>query len=337
MSSGQALLQKLQARRLKVQASNGNNGIIDSGNKRSLPIRSTSADTDPPTLLPAATRSLPIHGVSVDADPPTLLPAAATATTFIEICQGPDCGGLGGGAALLEIEELVCEHVHKNNNDCAKPPILLVGGCRDFCTMGPNVYFRSKQINEHSFNHVDSTSRCADVVDSLVGVAGGGVVNGNMDGTAILPTPTNTTNSLVSRMAQRRSERLRWDALRQISRTSSSAQQPQQRRSDGATTATTTATSQDGTPQASTPLASSSSSSSTATAVPLQVPVLDTNATTTTEATTTSLYEYKYKSNDAIQEQLQAAEKAEMVAAGSNLEMRARAQRRSERLFRKMQ
>lgn len=344
MASGQALLQQLQARRQQAQASNGDNGIsdVDSGNKRSsLPIR--SADLDPTT-----------H------------PVQAT-TTFIEVCQGPDCTGRGGGATLLEIEELVCEHSSNNNNDCANKPVLVVGGCRDFCTVGPNVYIRSKRntntntihgqrvlLHHEHLDHVDSPSRCADVVDALYKVADGcgeRAVNSVVrTATATLPptqTSTSTTcktsNSLVSRMAQRRSERLRWEALRQVSRTSSSAQQqqPQQqeRRSDSATTAaTTTSTCQDGTPQDSTSLASSSSasSSSTAVAVPLQEPVL-LDTTTTTGATQTAMNVPAFKSNDAIQELLQAATKAEMDAAGSNLDKRARAHRRSERLFHKMQ
>jgi hypothetical protein len=307
MASGQALLQRLQARRLP--ASNSNNEIIDSGNKRSLPIR--NADLEPPLPAPDA-------------------------TTIIEICQGPDCAGLGGGAALLEIEELVCEHDNNNNNGANKP-VLVVGACRDFCTVGPNVHIRRKRStmhgqqfvhHEHSLNHVDNPSRCADVVDSLT------KVGDRCGGAAHTSTARKESHSLVARMAQRRSERLRWEALRQVSRTSSSAQQ-QQRRSDGATTTTTTTTtSQDGTPQESTSL---TSSSSTAVAVPLQVPVLDTTATTATGATRTAMTVPVYKSNDAIQELLQAATRAEMDAAGSNSEMRARAQRRSERLFRKMQ
>jgi hypothetical protein len=331
MSSGQALLQQLQARRLQVKASNGNSRIIDtdSENKRSVPIR--SADTDPPTL--------PAQASAISND------------TFIEICQGPDCGGLGGGAALLEIEELVCEHSHNSNCANQNKPDVVVGGCRDFCTVGPNVYVGSKtntnngqQLLHHEhLDHVDSPSRCADVVDALYKV-GVGVRAVNVVGTATLPPPTHTTNmsthkesnSLVSRMAQRRSERLRWEALRQVSRTSSSAQpQQQQRRSNGATAAaTTTTTSQDGTPQESTSL--TVSSSPTAAAVPLQESLLD--KTTTTGATQTAMNELPvYKSNDAIQKLLQDAAKAEMNAAGSNSEMFARAQRRSERLFRKMQ
>ena len=326
MASGQALLQQLQARRQQVQARKGK-GIIDtdSGNKRSVPIR--SADEESP--LPAQ-------------DAPT--------STFIEICQGPDCGGLGGGAALLEIEELVCEHSHKNN-DGVKKPVLVVGGCRDFCTVGPNVYIGSKTKTSHGeqllhhehLDHVDNPSRCADVVDALYKV-GGGERAFNLVGTVALPhTPSTNaytgvpkeSNSLVSRMAQRRSERLRWEALRQVSRTSSSAQQQhQQRRFDSAATNTTTTTTcQDGTPQVS-----ASSPSSTAVAAPLQVPVLlDTTTATTAGATQTAINVPVYRSNDAIRELLQASTNAEMDGAGSNLERRARAQRRSERLFRKIQ
>jgi hypothetical protein len=230
-----------------------------------------------------------------------------------------------------------------------------MGGCRDFCTVGPNVYIGSKRnaihgqqlIQHEHLDHVDSPSRCADVVDALYKVGGGVRTVNSVVGTgagAATHTPPNRTNCathkesnfLVSRMAQRRSERLRWEALRQVSRTGSSTQQQQQqRRSDSATTTTATTTSHDGTPQESISLVSPSS---TAVAVPLQVPVLaDTTTTTFTGATQTAMIVPVYKSNDAIQELLQAATKAEMDGAGSNAEMRARAQRRSERLFRKMQ
>jgi hypothetical protein len=101
---------------------------------------------------------------------------------------------LGGGAALLEIEELIGEHAWSNTNFIT--PAVVSGACRDYCTVGPNVH-----IHGHHYPHVNNPTRCADVVASLVNVE---MISQN--------------NSFVSRMATRRSERLRWEALRQVSR-----------------------------------------------------------------------------------------------------------------------
>ena len=82
-------------------------------------------------------------------------------TTTIEVCLGPDCSGGGGGAALLEIEDLVScrEKVNHTTStrsatyDINKKKVVVVpGGCRDFCTMGPNVHVRNdveKDIHIH--------------------------------------------------------------------------------------------------------------------------------------------------------------------------------------------
>lgn len=63
----------------------------------------------------------------------------SSTTTTIEVCLGPDCSGSGGGAALLEIEELLSATFRKK---CVGSKIVLPGGCRDYCTMGPNIYVR---------------------------------------------------------------------------------------------------------------------------------------------------------------------------------------------------
>jgi len=71
----------------------------------------------------------------------------------VEVCLGPDCSGGGGGAALLEIEDLVGA-VGRNCTICSGnagiatgatpaadlPVTVSIGGCRDHCTVGPNVY-----------------------------------------------------------------------------------------------------------------------------------------------------------------------------------------------------
>eukprot|EP00548_Thalassiothrix_antarctica_P020155 CAMPEP_0194191034 /NCGR_PEP_ID=MMETSP0154-20130528/65257_1 /TAXON_ID=1049557 /ORGANISM="Thalassiothrix antarctica, Strain L6-D1" /LENGTH=143 /DNA_ID=CAMNT_0038913381 /DNA_START=286 /DNA_END=712 /DNA_ORIENTATION=+ len=75
---------------------------------------------------------------------------------------GPDCSVSGGGAAVLEIEELCNLNTNgssNNNND--KKNLggdvvrMNIGGCRDICSMGPNIY-----INGVTFTKVNSPSAC---------------------------------------------------------------------------------------------------------------------------------------------------------------------------------
>jgi (2Fe-2S) ferredoxin len=50
----------------------------------------------------------------------------------IEVCTGPDCSLSGGPAGLWEIEELNLEFGCRFH--------IVAGGCRNLCTMGPNVH-----------------------------------------------------------------------------------------------------------------------------------------------------------------------------------------------------
>lgn len=96
----------------------------------------------------------------------TAPPPPAGATT-IEVCLGPDCSGSGGGAALLEIEELV-------SAGAAAHVSVEPGGCRDFCTVGPNVRVRKAAGSDGGggdvhHSRVDGPEACRDVVASAVG------------------------------------------------------------------------------------------------------------------------------------------------------------------------
>ena len=83
----------------------------------------------------------------------------------VEVCLGPDCQG---GATLLEIEELVSSagtksprpRIHREVTVCST-------GCRDFCTVGPNVYVKSDLADEH-FTRVDGPRACRKVVSSIL-------------------------------------------------------------------------------------------------------------------------------------------------------------------------
>jgi hypothetical protein len=161
----------------------------------------------------------------------------------VEVCQGPDCVGQGGGAALLEIEELILDE----KQQCPSSQIQVRrGGCRDQCTVGPNVHvhrlithatssssssscnvIRKKNVELlESFNKVNCVERCTDVVRMTAHAA-------NMPDTTTTTTTadiscaplssssssSSSSKSQSSSMMYRRSQRIRWEILRKVSRT----------------------------------------------------------------------------------------------------------------------
>ena len=106
----------------------------------------------------------------------------------VEVCLGPDCQG---GATLLESKSprlCVCASFSALNTHNRNPTVeelvssrttmaskprtrrdITVGstGCRDFCTVGPNVYVRSASEDEH-FTRVDGPQACRRVVSSIL-------------------------------------------------------------------------------------------------------------------------------------------------------------------------
>jgi len=202
----------------------------------------------------------------------------------IEVCQGPDCSGLGGGAALLEIEELVQEYKDRNSHQnkcnegedqeqksaikgmttavsdmnldsgererqCDTSINTIVGGCRDFCTVGPNVHIleheqemkstlmgrrhksrRNKKRNMliESFEYVNDISNCQKAVDTAVSA----LLQNNVDkSSGIHESETQgeyygeqnqqqkQQEDFAKSMMARRAERLRWETLKIVSRT----------------------------------------------------------------------------------------------------------------------
>lgn len=129
---------------------------------------------------------------------------------IIEVCQGPDCK-TGGGPALLEIEELVKE-VMPCTSRCSL--VVVEGGCREYCAVGPNVHIRKKDEIINSFNGVKDVSICNSVVESAV-MAERGIFHSNEKNGSPLK---NTTISSTSAMMTRRAERMRWEALKHASR-----------------------------------------------------------------------------------------------------------------------
>lgn len=72
----------------------------------------------------------------------------------VEVCLGPDCATSGSGAAILEIEEL-CSLKNQSLDDNKARVVINIGGCRDICTMGPNIL-----IDGVSFSQVNSPAAC---------------------------------------------------------------------------------------------------------------------------------------------------------------------------------
>ncbi|GFH59427.1 hypothetical protein CTEN210_15903 [Chaetoceros tenuissimus] len=112
--------------------------------------------------------------------------------TTIEVCQGPDCKGIGGGAALLEIEELV-------QNIPSHSITVQPGGCRNFCSMGPNVHLLERKCIQESFHQVKNVDMCRDIVNM-------------MDGCKDSSCSSPTKNILLQRANKKR-----WEMLKQIS------------------------------------------------------------------------------------------------------------------------
>jgi len=107
----------------------------------------------------------------------------------IEVCCGPDCSQ--GGAALLEIEELVAEGTVGIS--------ISRGGCRDLCSVGPNVYH-----DGYHFSKVKSPEDCRDLLQAR--------------GTQLEWDTVGESSSRVGKMLMKKSIRLRWDLLKAVAR-----------------------------------------------------------------------------------------------------------------------
>lgn len=118
-------------------------------------------------------------------------------SVLIEVCTGPNCSS--GGAAILEIEELIQE----NGSGVFE---ILKGGCRDLCTVGPNVHCRGIH-----FPRVKSPEDCFQVALEI-GLCAPTYISG-------------TSTSVVGNMMTKKANRLRWKTLRDMgNRTASTGQ-----------------------------------------------------------------------------------------------------------------
>ncbi len=160
----------------------------------------------------------------------------------IEICQGPDCVGSGGGAAILEIEELVKEFQYQQcqdeesdglDNICSKPSSMcaVVGGCRDLCTVGPNIRVlqllvdkgHSSRMNQssvlESFHHVNDVTSCRNVVERAASFVEENQEEEVGHGVKYDDPSSRKPIHLHQSMMMRRADRIRWEALKCVSRT----------------------------------------------------------------------------------------------------------------------
>ena len=171
---------------------------------------------------------------------------------IVEVCQGPDCTGLGGGAALLEIEELIQETQYQQKqiittiggegersdrngisrdegatpHTVSKPTNVSLcvkeGGCRDLCTVGPNARLLHKKHGSiESFHHINDASKCNLVIQKALLLAAN--ISGSGSNCSITEPSTSSgvkirSNQSHQSMMARRAERMRWEALRNISR-----------------------------------------------------------------------------------------------------------------------
>ncbi len=134
---------------------------------------------------------------------------------IVEVCQGPNCRG--GGASLLEIEELVQE---KQSHDKNVELFLVEGGCRDYCSVGPNVHIRHEKHGYiESANHVIDPSKCEEVVQKAKDLEARIGSDEKMTPVqAGQPISSNSLEGSHQSMMARRAARIRWETLRNISR-----------------------------------------------------------------------------------------------------------------------
>ncbi|KAL7472473.1 hypothetical protein ACHAXS_012834 [Conticribra weissflogii] len=187
MSSGLTLLRQFQDRQRSVSTqANGHGGDLQNnceakGAETSEDNSSTPTE-EPSSKIPAETAN-----------------SAKEDHITIEVCLGPDCAIAGGGAALLEIEDLV--HVSASSEKMIN---IVSGDCRDHCSEGPNVRLRSsmKGICDSEFSRLNCPDICRRIVMSLD-----------------LSNETEITNesvevSSVSKLLKRKQDSQRWQTHR---------------------------------------------------------------------------------------------------------------------------
>ena len=185
MSSGALLLKQLQGRQRQQDVAQAQ--IIG---------RQKSNGVDADTSSRAGTEEAP-SAQSAGSDDKSVT---------IEVCLGPDCSGGGGGAALLEIEALVMgSSGGRSANIC-----VVGGGCRDYCTMGPNVHIHADFVadEESHFTKVNCPGECRRVARKAA------ATDGKVDDTTPPGGDDNGTAD-IGTILQLREDGRRWQRLRE--------------------------------------------------------------------------------------------------------------------------
>mmetsp|Transcript_1151 Transcript_1151/g.2391 ORF Transcript_1151/g.2391 Transcript_1151/m.2391 type:complete len:205 (-) Transcript_1151:6-620(-) len=185
MSSGLTLLRQLQAR----QKLDSKACYYVGGRQKNSEASGAEVSEDNSTVEPLSTISAKTAR------------SAKEERITIEVCLGPDCAVAGGGAALLEIEDLI-----RFSASSEKEINIVSGGCRDHCSEGPNVRLLSsvKGICDSEFSRVNCPDACRRIVRAL-------------DSSN---ETTNTKESVevspVSKLLKRKQDSRRWQEHRQI-------------------------------------------------------------------------------------------------------------------------
>ena len=131
---------------------------------------------------------------------------------IIEVCQGPDCTGLGGGAALLEMEDLVSNQMGGPTHNCHYQ--VVPGGCRNLCSMGPNVHLHSLHIH---FTKINNPAACRNIMKTILEITPTRTTTTTTHSTSTTidttVTPTLPTTPMIT-LISRRTDRLHWQAQR---------------------------------------------------------------------------------------------------------------------------
>ena len=177
---------------------------------------------------------------------------------ILEVCQGTDCFGGGGGAVILEIEELIQEYNNENDSndddgdvDCVgcssinssssssnmnsrlhRGRIQVVkGGCRNYCSVGPNLHYyhhdddgqqqQRRRRHLHHFTKVSSVEECCNVVSKCISFF---TNDCNIEDDADVEGGQQGRGlgegrlPVVTKLVLRQAEKQRWHALRLLAR-----------------------------------------------------------------------------------------------------------------------
>lgn len=233
MSSGSILLQQLRGRSCQSSKSSSSHSCNQNTNKFSSDGNENTEITSSYDGADNATPVTQTNPSEVGAMSQKKIISALNTTTktkVIEVCLGPDCAVAGGGAALLEIEDLILQRRTNKSNDKDDDTIIVkAGGCRDQCTEGPNVRILSCTMMVADFHKVNSPDACRRVVHSSCLEEASPTTSASHDAADYATVTTTAANSnnyydstdasssdyVVARLLLRKEDAKRWKAHRE--------------------------------------------------------------------------------------------------------------------------